>query len=146
MTDLKVGHGTHVTLHFALKLADGAVIDSTFDGEPAGFTVGDGNLPEGFEQALFGLQSGHKDTFVIRPEQGFGQVNPGNVQQIPRSQFTADVELVEGLMMSFADAQNAERPGVVKAFDEQVVTVDFNHPLAGRDVLFQVEIIDVKPA
>jgi FKBP-type peptidyl-prolyl cis-trans isomerase SlpA len=56
------------------------------------------------------------------------------------------MDLVEGLMVSFADAQKAELPGVVKSFDDKVVYVDFNHPLAGRDILFEVEIIDVQPA
>ncbi len=143
---LGIGPGTQVTLHFALKLENGSVVDSTFERDPATFTVGDGNLLEGFEKALYGLTSGHKGTLVIKPEQGFGQRNPNNVQDIPRSQFDQNLELAEGLVLSFADAQKSELPGIVTAFDEQIVTVDFNHPLAGVDVLFEVEIIEVKPA
>ena len=138
-----VGPGKQVTLHFAIKLEDGSVVDSTFDRSPATFVVGDGNLLAGFEQMLFGLAAGARDSFVIKPEQGFGQPNPNNVQTLARQQFDAGLELVEGLMVVFADAQNAERPGVVKAFDDTEVTVDFNHPLAGRDVIFDVEIIEV---
>ncbi|TQV71194.1 peptidylprolyl isomerase [Exilibacterium tricleocarpae] len=141
-----VGPGKQVTLHFAIKLEDGAVVDSTFDRDPATFVVGDGSLLPGFEQSLFGMTGGQKDSFVIKPEQGFGQPNPNNVQELPRDQFAADMELVEGLLVSFADAQRAERPGVVTAFDEAVVTVDFNHPLAGRDVIFDVEVIGVEDA
>ena len=137
-----VGEGTQVTLHFALKLDDGSVIDSTFDKSPATFSVGDGSLLPGFEQALFGLEAGVKDSFVIKPENGFGQNNPNNLQEFPRDQFN-DIELVEGLMMSFADAQKAELPGVVKSFDDQTVTIDFNHPLSGRDIIFEVDILDV---
>ena len=107
--------------------------------------MGDGNLLDGFERALFGLSSGNKDTFVIKPENGFGQANPNNVQEISRAEFGDDIELVEGLMLSFADAQKSELPGVVQTFDDKTVTIDFNHPLAGRDVLFEVEIIDVQP-
>ena len=139
-----VGPGKQVTLHFAIKLEDGAVVDSTFDRDPATFVVGDGNLLPGFEQSLFGMAGGQKESFVIKPEQGFGQPNPNNVQELPRDQFAADLELVEGLLVSFADAQQAERPGVVTGFDDAMVTVDFNHPLAGRDVIFEVEIIDVE--
>ncbi len=143
---LKVGPDTQVTLHFALKLEDGSVVDSTFDRKPATFTVGDGSLLKGFEESLFGMAAGEKDALIVKPEQGFGQHNPSNIQQMPRDQFGDDVELVEGLMLSFADAQKAELPGVVSSFDDQVVHIDFNHPLAGRDILFDVEIIDVQPA
>ncbi len=145
MSELTVGEGTEVTLHFALKLADGVVIDSTFEGEPATFEVGDGNLLAGFEKVLQGLAAGVKNTFVVGPEEGFGQVNPNNVQEIPRDQFAADMELSEGLMLSFADAQKSELPGVVKSFDDNVVVIDFNHPLAGRDLHFEVEILAVNP-
>ncbi len=143
---LKVGPDTQVTLHFALKLEDGSVVDSTFDRKPATFTVGDGSLLKGFEESLFGMAAGEKNAMIVKPEQGFGQHNPNNIQQMPRDQFSDDVELVEGLMLSFADAQKAELPGVVASFDDKVVNVDFNHPLAGRDILFDVEIINVQPA
>jgi FKBP-type peptidyl-prolyl cis-trans isomerase SlpA len=141
-----IGEGSQVTLHFALKLENGDVVDSTFDKTPASFAVGDGSLLPGFEKALFGLQAGEKGAFVIKPEDGFGAVNPNNRQQMPRDQFPEDIELVEGLMLSFADAQKAEMPGVVYEFDDKTVTIDFNHPLAGRDIVFEVEIINVAPA
>ncbi len=68
------------------------------------------------------------------------------MQQVPRDQFAADMELVEGLVVSFADAQKAELPGVVHSFDDKQVTVDFNHPLAGRNIIFDVKVIDVAVA
>lgn len=144
--DLTIGDGTRVTLHFAVKLEDGSVVDSTFEREPATFEVGDGNLLEGFERSLLGLSAGHQESFVIKPENGFGAHNPNNIQTMARDEFGEDIDLVEGLMLSFADAQKAELPGVVTAFDEQEVTIDFNHPLAGRDIIFEVEIIAVQPA
>ncbi|MBR9913096.1 MAG: peptidylprolyl isomerase [Gammaproteobacteria bacterium] len=144
--DITIDEGTQVTLHFALKLDNGDVVDSNFGAQPATFVVGDGNLLPGFERVLFGLSAGAKDTFVIEPENGFGQSNPNNLQKIPRAQFGDDIELVEGLMLSFADAQKAELPGVVAAFDDETVTIDFNHPLAGRRILFEVEILAVAAA
>ena len=145
MTEQRIGAATQVTLHFAIKLDNGDVVDSTFDKQPATFTVGDGSLLPGFEQALYGLKAGDKRSLPIGPEQGFGQGNPQNIQVMPRAQF-ADMELSEGLLIIFNDAANAELPGVVKAFDANQVTIDFNHPLAGKDLTFDVEIIDVKPA
>ena len=145
MTEQRIGAATQVTLHFAIKLDNGNVVDSTFDKQPATFTVGDGSLLPGFEQALYGLKAGDKRSLSIGPEQGFGQGNPQNIQVMPRAQF-ADMELSEGLLIIFNDAANAELPGVVKAFDANQVTIDFNHPLAGKDLTFDVEIIDVNAA
>ena len=145
MSDVVISEGTMVTLHFSITLQTGEVIDSTFDEEPATFTIGDGNLLEGFEEVVMGLAAGSRETFTISPEKGFGQHNSSNMQTIKRDQFADDITLEKGLVLSFADAQNAELPGVVAEFTDQDVTVDFNHPLAGKDVLFEVQIIAVKP-
>lgn len=145
MTEQRIGAATQVTLHFAIKLDNGDVVDSTFDKQPATFKVGDGNLLPGFEVALYGFKAGDKRSLQIEPENAFGQPNPQNVQVMPRGQFQ-DMELSEGLLIIFNDAANAELPGVVKAFDEQQVTIDFNHPLAGKTLSFDVEIIEVRPA
>ena len=143
MTDVRIGPDKEVTLHFALKLDNGDVVDSTFDKNPATFKVGDGNLLPGFEQAIYGLKAGDKRSLEISPEQGFGQGNPQNIQVMPRSQFQ-DMELSEGLLVIFNDAANTELPGVVKTFDDTQVTIDFNHPLAGKTLKFEVEIFEVK--
>lgn len=145
MRELAIGPGTKITLNFALQLDNGDMVDSNFERAPATFTVGDGNLLPGFEKALFGMLEGEHKTVVIKPEDGFGQRNPNNIQEIARSQFSPDLELSEGLMLSFADAQKTELPGVVQSYDDDVVVVDFNHPLAGRDILFEVVIIKIEP-
>ena len=146
MNELTIGPGVEVTLHFELKLEDDTLVDSNFEGEPATFAVGDGNMLAGFEEALFGLKAGDQRKVSIPPEKSFGQHNPTNIQQLKREDFPADVTLENGLVVSFADAQQNELPGVVTAFDETTVTVDFNHPRAGRTIEFNVKIIDVNPA
>jgi len=143
MSDVRIGQNTEVTLHFALHLEDGNTVDSTFDKAPATFKVGDGNLLPGFENALFGLKAGDKRDLTVPPENAFGQPNPQNMQVMPRNQFEG-MELAEGLLVIFNDAANAELPGIVKAFDDQQVTVDFNHPLSGKTLRFEVQIIDVR--
>lgn len=143
MSDAIVTEGSQLTIHFSLALRDGSVIDSNFETSPASFELGDGNLLPGFERCLLGMRVGQRESFVILPEQGFGQKNPNNIQLMPRSTFAPDMELVEGLVVSFADAQKAELPGVIKAFDAQEVTVDFNHPLAGEDIIFDVQIVSI---
>lgn len=141
---MQISKGKQVTLHFALKLNDGQVVDSTFDKEAATLVLGDGNLPEGFEKLLVGLETGSKATFVIPPEDAFAQKNPNNIQHMKRSDFGAEMELEVGLMVSFADANGAELPGVIKEVHDNLVIVDFNHPLAGEELTFDVEILDVK--
>ncbi|OQX37053.1 MAG: peptidylprolyl isomerase [Oceanospirillales bacterium LUC14_002_19_P2] len=146
MTNPVIADGSKVTMHFALRLESGEVVDSTFTGKPASFVVGDGNLPDAFEALLHGMKEGSAETFTVLPEQSFGQPNPQNVQELPRGQFDSEMALSEGLVVSFADNSGSELPGVVTAFDDERVTIDFNHPLAGKNLLFQVEILEVLDA
>ncbi len=143
MSEQRIGQGSTVTLHFSLKFENGEVVDSNFEKDPATFTIGDGSLLPGFERVLFGLKDSDKRTFEIPPEQGFGTPNEQNVQIMPRSQFDS-MELDYGVLVIFKDAAGGEMPGVVKAFNDQQVTIDFNHPLAGKVIVFDVEIIQVK--
>ncbi len=144
MSELFIAPDRRVTLHFSLKLENGDVIDSTFNKAPATFAVGDGSLLPGFERKLFGLHKGERAQFSVLPEDAFGQPNPNNVQHFKREQFDPALELHKGLVISFADASKAELPGVVSEFDAQQVVVDFNHPLAGHTISFDVQIVDVE--
>lgn len=146
MIDLAIADATKVTLNFSLSLEDGTVVDSNHGEDPVTFTVGDGNLLEGFEKAMYGLRAGDEREITIPPEQGFGQPNENNLQEVPVSDFPEDMALDVGLMLSFSDAQNTELPGVIKALKGDVVLVDFNHPLAGRTLLFKVHIHSVTPS
>lgn len=141
---LAIDEKSQVTLHFALLFEDGEVVDSTFEREPATFVFGDGSLLPSVERKLLGLREGDSQTFTLAPEEAFGQRNPANVQSFPRSQFSADMDLQKGVVISFADAARSEMPGVVAAVDGDTVEVDFNHPLAGHSLLFKVEIIAVR--
>ena len=144
---LDIGPNCKVELHFSLKLADtGELVDSTFEKKPAELVIGDGNLPAAFEAVIYGMRAGERKIERIEPKDGFGQHNPSNVQRIPKDQFDPSVELSEGLVVSFQDKAKSELPGVVSTFDDTMVTVDFNHPLAGRDLEFEVEILSVVPS
>lgn len=145
MSEYRIDEGMEVTLHFTLKLEDGAVLDSTKEKAPATFQLGDGNLPPGFEAPLKGLTDGDTGSFEIAPEHAFGQHNPQNIQRLKREDF-GDEALEVGTVMSFADPSGGELPGVISAIDGDQVDVDFNHPLAGRTLTFEVEVISVKPA
>ena len=142
----RIGPGKRVTLHFSVLLMDGSVVDSTKEKGPAQFSVGDGNLLPGFEQALFGLKAGDKRSIVLDQHQAFGPYNQDNIQVMRRGIFDKEMALEVGMVVSFADKSKAELPGVIKAFTDDQVTVDFNHPLSGKELTFQVEIINVVDA
>lgn len=142
---LRIGEGTRVTLHFSILFEDGQEVDGTRKGEAATFDFGDGSLLPGFEAALVGLQAGDARQIELPPDQAFGEHNPGNLRRLPRSQFGADLALELGLIVSFASPEG-ELPGVVRELDESTVLVDFNHPLAGRSLVFDVAIEAVDTA
>ena len=104
--------------------------------------MGDGSLLPGFESAIFGMKAGESASFEIEARHGFGEPNEDNVHKLKQINFN-DMDLVEGLIVSFKDGEGNEVPGVVKEILNEIVVVDFNHPLAGKDLLFQVEIFTV---
>ncbi len=145
---MSIDKNSRVTLNFSLNLLDGHLIDSNFDNEPVTFDMGDGSLLVGFEQSLMGLTAGQTQCVTIEAKNAFGLFNQENEQSFKRSDFAGllgdpPVELTKGLVVSFADAAGNELPGVVKSFADDNVTVDFNHPLAGRDIIFEVKIVEV---
>ncbi len=145
MTQVTVSEGTRVYLNFSVSFEDGSEVDTNFGGDSVQLGIGDGSLLPGFERLLFGMAPGERQMFVVPPENAFGQPNNNNVQYVPRKQFDDDADLEIGLIFSFADASGGELPGMIIAFDDDEVTVDFNHPLSGRNILFDVIIHRVVP-
>jgi FKBP-type peptidyl-prolyl cis-trans isomerase SlpA len=138
-----VGPNTRVTLHFSVLLASGEEVDTTRRSKPATFTVGDGSLLPGFEQALFGLSAGADEQLRIPAADGFGELREENLRFMPIGQFGPDVVPEPGLVVSFA-GPGGELPGVVRSIEGDLVVVDFNHPLAGKDLIFDVSILKVE--
>lgn len=138
-----VGPNTRVTLHFSVLLASGEEIDTTRRSKPATFTVGDGSLLPGFEHALFGLSAGADEQLRIRAADGFGELREENLRFMPVAQFGPGVAPEPGLVVSFA-GPGGELPGVVRSIEGDLVVVDFNHPLAGKDLIFDVSILKVE--
>jgi FKBP-type peptidyl-prolyl cis-trans isomerase SlpA len=141
-----ISPGSRVTLHLSLTLADGTVAESTFDGAPFTFTMGDGSLLRGLEIALYGLYPGATQRLELTPEQTWGLRDTQRIHQLPHSAFAADLELAPGVIVGFETPAGEELAGAVLEVGEGAVTVDFNHPLAGHTLVFDVEIMDVVPA
>jgi FKBP-type peptidyl-prolyl cis-trans isomerase SlpA len=147
--DTRIAHGARVALHFSVALETGIEIDNTRSrAEPVELVIGDGNLLEGFEKALLGLRAGDRRTVHLPPEDAFGQWNPDNVQTFDTTIFyrTDSGIPAVGTMMEFEDKGGGTLAGVVRSVNDDKVEVDFNHPLAGRNVVFEVEIARVTPA
>jgi len=138
--------GSTVTLHLALTLEDGTVAESTFEDEPLTFTMGDGTLVHGLELALYGLRPGDTQRLALYPEQAFGPHDPERVHRLPRTGMPADIELTPGNLIVFDTPEGEEIAGTLLSLDQDTLEVDLNHPLAGRRLVFDVEIIDVVPA
>lgn len=142
-----INTGSEVLFHFSIKLSDGSVADSTkVSGKPAKLVMGDGSLTPGFEACLLGLEAGQEASFTLPPEQAFGMPNPDNIYYVERDKFGADVTPEEGAIIAFTQPDGSELPGVIRSVAGQSVTVDFNHPLAGQTLTFDVEILEVNSA
>lgn len=134
-----------VTLHFTIKMKDGSVADSTHNmGKPAKLVIGDGSLSDNFEQCLLGLQAGESKAIELAAADAFGMPNPDNIHYMDRAKFVGDVEVEIGTIMAFSGPDGMEIPGIITEIAGDSVTVDFNHPLAGQDVTFAVEILSVE--
>lgn len=145
---MKVENGATVNLHFSLALADGSIVDSNFAGKPATCKIGDGNLPPAFEDILLGLEAGDEIERKVPPENAFGAVNPANLQRFPAANFASLLQdelvpLAPGSVVMFKDPGGFDRPGVIRGIGEAEVEVDFNHPLAGREIVFRASIVSV---
>lgn len=141
---VKIQASSRVSMHFSITLEDGTVAESSFDNEPFSFTVGDGTLNEGLEQALYGLKAGDEQTVTLNPEQAFGFHDADNIHEMPRDDFDRDLQLEDGMIIGFTTPAGDEVPGMVVATGDITVSIDFNHPLAGHELSYRVKILSVE--
>ncbi|HFQ5127789.1 TPA: FKBP-type peptidyl-prolyl cis-trans isomerase [Vibrio vulnificus] len=140
-----INNNSAVTLHFTIKMKDGSVADSTHNmGKPAKFVMGDGSLSENFEQCLLGLTVGENKAIELKAADAFGMPNPDHIHHMDRSKFVGEAQVEVGTIMAFSGPDGMEIPGIITEIAGDLVTVDFNHPLAGQDVTFEVEILSVE--
>ena len=141
---LSIVKESEVVMHFSIRLSDGSAVDSTkVANKPAKFVMGDGSLTPGFEDCLLGLQVGQSETFTLPPESAFGLPNPDNIHHLELSKFSSDVPAEIGTIISFTQPNGEELPGIIRDIVADSVTVDFNHPLAGQTVTFEVDVLEV---
>jgi len=141
MTQAKAGDTVHI--HYTGTLRDGSVFDSSDGREPLSFTLGSGQIIPGLDAALDGMTVGEAKTVTIPPEQAYGPHDPQARQAIPRDQIPADIPLEPGTMLQMQTPDGQAIPVTVAEADDQQVVLDANHPLAGQELTFAVEIVAI---
>ncbi len=142
----KVERGDTVTVHYTGKLRDGTVFDTSRDGDPLRFEVGAQQVVPGFEAGVLGMAQGETKTLVIAPEDAYGPRNEALVFQVPRDQMPPGVTPEPGMMLELSGPDGQSFLVTVANVDERALTLDANHPLAGEELHFEVEIVGVQAA
>ncbi len=141
MTQVK--SGDTVRIHYKGTLQDGTTFDSSEGRDPLEFQVGSGQIIPGLDQALPGMEVGDKKTVDVPADAAYGQVDPGARQEVPRTQIPADIPLEAGTRLQMQTPDGRAVPVTVAEVSEEKVTLDANHPLAGQDLTFDIEVLSV---
>jgi FKBP-type peptidyl-prolyl cis-trans isomerase 2 len=141
MTLAKAGDTVH--FHYTGTLADGSVFDSSQGGDPLVFTLGAGQIIPGLEAAIAGMAVGATRTVTVPAEQAYGPHDPDAVERVPRAEIPPHVPVTPGTILELGMPDGSAMPVTVTASDAESVTLDANHPLAGQDLTFAVEIVAI---
>ena len=134
-----------VTLDYKLIVED-EMLESTEDGEPILFIQGIGQIIPGLENALYGMEVGDQKTVVIQPEDAYGEYDPESLQEAKKEEFSEEVPLDVGTFLDLEDDEGDILSAQVIAAEEDTVTLDFNHPLAGKTLTFEITVADLRSA
>lgn len=137
----KAESGDTVRVHYTGTLDDGTVFDSSRDGDPLEFVLGDGQVIEGFEEALLGMSEGESREVELPPEKAYGERSDELVISVDRSELPEDLEPEVGQTLALDTGDEEEMAAWVADVGEDAITVDLNHPLAGRTLNFEVELV-----
>ncbi len=142
----KVKSGDTVRIHYTGTLLDGTEFDSSLERDPLEFTVGSGHVISGLDVALPGMVTGDKKTVKTPCQEAYGPINPALRQAVPRDTIPPEIEVELGMQLQMQTEQGQGVLVKVVSFDEQEVTLDANHALAGLDLTFEIELVSFDPA
>lgn len=146
MSSKTITTDSHILAHVTIKLADDSVADSTkVNREPQRIRLAANDVSPAFANALIGHRMGETVTFTLKPEDAFGHPNPANFQHLPRARFDASIKLEPGVIVEFSQMQGTSLPGIIRVVSDDDVQVDFNHPLCGQTLTFEVDILAIDP-
>ncbi len=135
--------GDTIAVNYTGRMENGEVFDSTKDRMPVKFTVGLGSLIRGFERAVIGMRQGEKKTVVIAPGDAYGPYREDLLINLPRSNVPADVDLTVGDVVILGDRAGNTLPATIILIEAETVRVDLNHCMAGKTLIFDIEILEI---
>ena len=142
----EVKDGDKVKVHYHGKLRSGETFDSSEGREPLEFTVGGGQVIKGFDDGVKGMKVGDKKTVEIEVENAYGAKNEEMVVEFPKNQFPPDLNPEVGMQLMMSNGNGQQFPVVIKEVREESVVLDANHPLAGQELIFDLELVEIANA
>lgn len=136
--------GDKVKVHYTGKLTNGEQFDSSEGRAPLEFTVGAGQMIKGFDNAIPGMEIGEKKTITIAPEEAYGAVDQDAILEFPKSNIPDSLKIEEGMQLQLQSASGQPVPVVVKEIKEESVILDANHRLAGKELVFDIELVEIE--
>ncbi len=136
--------GDTISVHYTGRLNNGDVFDSSKGGEPLSFMVGAGQMIAGFDNGVLGMSVGEKKTITIVSEDAYGERIEGLIQEVPRESLRMDVEPEVGMGFYVQTPDGHQMPVAITAVTENNITLDANHPLAGQDLTFDIEVVSIE--
>lgn len=138
--------GDTVKIHYHGRLTDGSTFDSSAGREPLEFELGSGMVIPGFDVGVTGMVIGEKKTINIPAAEAYGEKNEEMILEFPKAQFPADMTPEVGMQLNMSNAQGQSFPVVIVEVKEEVVMLDANHPLAGKELIFDLELVEIAAA
>jgi FKBP-type peptidyl-prolyl cis-trans isomerase 2 len=142
----QVKSGDTVRVHYHGRLTDGSTFDSSDGRDPLEFEVGSGMVIAGFDNGVIGMEKGDKRTLNIPAGEAYGEKNPEMVIEFPREQVPADMPLEKGMRLNLNNNEGGVVPVVITDVLEDTILLDANHPLAGEELVFDIELVEIVPA
>lgn len=136
--------GDKVKIHYHGKLNDGSTFDSSADREPLAFEIGSGMVIPGFDDGVTGMIVGEKKTINIPPDQAYGEVNEEMIIAFPINQFPPEMKPEIGMQLNMSNNEGQNFPVVIVEVKEDSVLLDANHPLAGKELIFDLELVEIE--
>lgn len=134
-----------VTIRYELSVED-EVVDATEEDEAIEFIQGQGQIIPGLEREIYGMKIGERKTIKVKPEDGYGKIDPEAIQEIPREEFPEDIPLEPGIELELKDQEGELLYAKILSVGKKTVKLDFNEPLAGKELLFDIEVVDLRDA
>ena len=140
-----IAQGHKVKVHYTGSFEDGEVFDSSDDGDPIEFVVGEGDLIPGFEKAVIGMTDGETKTVTLPPEEAYGERSDDRILDVPNSELPEGPKVEVGDVLS-VEADGETFPALVSAVTDEGITLDLNPPMAGRTLVFELRVVSVDDA